>query len=132
LDVAQSEGVFGQAEVRTDHGEVDLGKEEKLLHGQLADVPIREGLVTADDYLRFFSAFHTVGDSIEQSCLADASIFFVDHHRAFAMSLMPQRDLFATQVDRRFIAVALEAERVVFFDAANRFGVEQLVGILRR
>lgn len=78
------------------------------------------------------AAFHAVGDRVEQSGLADASILVVDDHGSAVMSLVAERDFLAPQIDGRFVTLAMEAERVVFFDAANRFGVEQFVGVLRR
>jgi hypothetical protein len=50
--------------------------------------------------------------------------------RSLDDSLITQLDLFATQVNRCFVAVSLEAKRVVFLDRARGLGVEQLVGVL--
>jgi hypothetical protein len=64
--------------------------------------------------------------------LAKTSSVVVDDDGPLAMSLVAEFDLLATQVDRRFIATAFEAKRVIFLNCTSLLGVKQLVGILRR
>ena len=48
------------------------------------------------------------------------------------MTFVTQFNLFAAQVDGRFVAVASKAERVVLFDRASCLGIEQFVGVFGR
>ena len=64
--------------------------------------------------------------------MAQATLLVVDDDGAFSLPFVADDNLLATQVDRCFVAVTLEAERVVLLDRASGLGVEQFVRVLRR
>jgi hypothetical protein len=62
----------------------------------------------------FCSAFHAVGDGVEQSSFADASFVLIDHDHAASVTLVAERDLLATGIDGRFVSLATEAGEIKY------------------
>ena len=80
--------------------------------------------------LRFSSARQAIGDGVEQPGLSETTPVVVDDDSPLAMPLVAHEDLLVWQIDRRFIAGSLKAERVVLLDRARRLGIEQFVSVL--
>ena len=78
------------------------------------------------------SALESVGDGIEKSSSGHALALVVDDDGGervgvVAVSVVADLDFPVAQIDGRFVAMAVEAEGVVFFDLPCCFGVEEFV-----
>ena len=78
------------------------------------------------------SALESIGDGIEKSSGGHALAFVVDDDGGgrvgvVAVSVEADLDFLVAQIDGRFVAMAVEAEGVVFFDLPCCFRVEEFV-----
>ena len=84
--------------------------------------------------MRFLSAQESIGNGVEKACVADALALVVNDdgwQNIVAEPVMPKLDLLAAKIGRRFVAMAVEAEGVVFLDGPFGLGIKEFVMMFR-